>query len=108
MLCIIILLLLSVYLWCCISDYTISNGRMISEQWIWKDVEGYNHGVIWGIILTYFPGETEETRINFSEDSQSPGWDSNWESPRYKSESLLLLLSPPLSILSLPILTKSV
>jgi hypothetical protein len=35
------------------SDYIALNDNVINEQWIWKDMEGSGHGLVYGSILGF-------------------------------------------------------
>jgi hypothetical protein len=63
------------------SDCTAYNEMVISEWWIWKDVEKKGRG----LILSYYPGiyfeGLRKITKNLSQDSRSPGRDLNPEPP---------------------------
>jgi hypothetical protein len=68
------------------SDYIVSDGRMINEQWTGKVLEGNGHG----LFQRYYPDihleALRKTTKNLSQDSQYPEQDSNQAPPEYKLE----------------------
>lgn len=60
----------------------------ISEHWI-NDMAESRHGQTYGIILASDRRDWGKTMKNLSKNSQCPGKDSNWATPKYKPEALL-------------------
>jgi hypothetical protein len=73
-----------------ISDYTASNRRMIraTEQWLGKDEEGSDRGLITCTVRNLHGRLRKSTKI--SQDSQYPDRDSDSAPLQYKSQGLLL------------------
>jgi hypothetical protein len=46
------------------SDYVMLNGRMINEWWIWKDIEGRDHGLFQYTILVLPWGDWRKPRTS--------------------------------------------
>jgi hypothetical protein len=78
-----------ILLWFQYSDYIASDGRVIDEWWIGKDLGGSSHSVI-ELLSWNFLGGTEENYRNLNHDALCPGRDLNQTPPEYKSGMLLL------------------
>jgi hypothetical protein len=53
-------------------DHIAPNNRIISECWIWRDVEGSRYGIILGAVLR-FPEGTEANHENLKQNDWSQG-----------------------------------
>jgi hypothetical protein len=63
------------------SDNTASDGRVISELWIWKDLEGNNRGLILGCYVSTRLERLMKTMKYLGEDNRSPSRDLNYRPP---------------------------
>jgi hypothetical protein len=61
-----------------------SNGRMIDEWWVEKDLEGSTGGLMWGT-KQVFAWKGRKPTINLFEDSWCPDGDSNRTPPEHGS-----------------------